>query len=271
MLLKSFQFMIPKLVKDVFNIIRAPISVPQRLQLLNGLIHVAAGSGRLFGWNIAHLGRLNLILLYSEIFARQSYRFASSRPDPVVYDCGANIGMATFYFKWLYPKAHIDAFEPDASTFRVLKSNIERNRLEDTLAHNFALGGVDAEIDFHVPQPGSLMMSALPTRTDGQTSRVACRRLSGLITGPIDLLKLDVEGMEGPVLQDLADSGKLSLVQEAIIEVHHNLSNSPATLGHILQVLECARFQYHVLHAYAPSPDCATFQDVLIHGVRKRN
>src|SRR5262249_57797103 len=110
MLLKSFQFMIPKLVKDVFNIIRAPISVPQRLQLLNGLIHVAAGSGRLFGWNIAYLGRLNLILLYSEIFARQSYRFASARPDPMVYDCDAIIGMDKFYFKMLYPTVHLPTF-----------------------------------------------------------------------------------------------------------------------------------------------------------------
>src|SRR5262249_51895723 len=116
MLLKSFQFMIPKLVKDVFNIIRAPISVPQPLQLLLLLIVLIRGAGgrsRFLVLNTPLGGGLNLPLLYSEFSARQSYRFASSRPDPVVYDCGANIGMATFYFKWLYPKAHIDAFEPD--------------------------------------------------------------------------------------------------------------------------------------------------------------
>lgn len=270
MLLPSLELMFPKLVKDTFIILRSPLPLSRRLQLLAGLTSTIAGNGSLLGWNIEHLGRLNLILLYSEIFARQSYRFASSRADPVIFDCGANIGMATLYFKWLYPKARITAFEPDPSTFRVLKTNIERNHLENTVAHNLALGEVDGGIDFHVPEPGSLMMSALSSRTNGQTISVACKRLSGFITGPVDLLKLDVEGMEGPVLQDLADTGKLSLVHEAIIEVHHNLPNSPATLGHILQLLECASFHYHVLHAYAPSSDCSTFQDVLIHAVRNR-
>lgn len=258
-----------KLAKDTVNIMRAPLPISRRLRLLSGLLHAAAGSTHLLDWEITNLGRLNLILLYSEIFARQTYYFASGRPDPVILDCGANIGLATFYFKWLYPQAHITAFEPDPSTFQVLKTNLEQNRIPGVAVHNVALGASDAEIDFHVSEPGSLTMSALASRATGRTIKVPSTRLSSFITGPVDLLKMDVEGLEGPVLQELDRSGKLLLVREAIVEIHHNLADAPLTLADVLQLLESSGFAYHVTQAYAPSPDCSTFQDIVVHAVRR--
>jgi FkbM family methyltransferase len=261
--------MLPKVLKDVFCIARSPFPISRRLQLLKGLVSAIAGRGHLLGWKVKHLGRPGMVLLYSEIFARQGYRFTSRRQNPVILDCGANIGMATLYFKWLYPKAQIMAFEPDPSTFGILKENVSGNRLEDVVTQNIALGKDESEIDFHIPEPGSLMMSAVAGRS-GETIRVACRRLSTFITGEIDMLKLDIEGMEEPVLDDLAASGKLSLVREMIIEVHHNLPNSPSQFSRILTLLEHNRFHYHVENFNSASlSDCSTFQDVVIHAQRQ--
>ena len=262
--------MLAKLMKDVICIARSPFPVSRRLQLLKGLGSTMVGRGKLLGWTIKHLGRPSMVLLYSEIFARQGYSFASHKQNPVILDCGANIGMATLYFKWLYPKAQIIAFEPDPLTFGLLKENTDGNRLEDVVTQNVALGKDESEIDFHIPEPGSLMMSAVAGRNTGGTIRVACRRLSTFITGEIDMLKLDIEGMEELVLDELAASGKLSLVREMVVEVHHNLPNSPSQLSRILPLLEHNGFRYHIVNFYSASlSDCSAFEDVIIHAQRQ--
>jgi FkbM family methyltransferase len=258
----------PKIAKDAVCITRSSSPVSQRLQLLKGLLSSALGRGKVFGWKIGHLSRSALILLYSEIFARECYRFTSNKPNPVILDCGANIGMATLYFKWLYPAAQITAFEPDPTTFKALQDNISSNRLQGIVAQNIALGGQDTEINFHVSEPGSLMMSAVPSRVQGETLQVPCRRLSTFITGEVDLLKLDIEGMEGPVLDDLLNSGKLSLVRECVIEIHHNLPNSPTSFTGVLQRLEQAGFHYQIINVHAASSDINSFQDVLVHAIK---
>ena len=94
-----------KLVKDTICIARSSSPIPRKWGLLKGLLSSARGKGALFNWKIHHLSRASLMLLYSEIFARESYRFHSKKKNPVILDCGANIGMATLYFKWLYPEA----------------------------------------------------------------------------------------------------------------------------------------------------------------------
>jgi FkbM family methyltransferase len=257
-----------KIAKDTVSIARSSSPISRRLQLFRGLFSSALGRGRLFGWKIKYLSRPSLVLLYSEIFARECYRFTSNKPGPVILDCGANIGMATLYFKWLYPAAQITAFEPDPTTFSALNDNVSRNRLQGVSVHNIALGAEDTEISFHVPEPGSLMMSAVPSRVGGESFRVPCRRLSTFITGEVDLLKLDIEGMEGPVLDELAASGKLSLVREAVIEIHHNLPNSPTSLLGVLQRLEQAGFHYQIVNVHAASADVTSFQDVLVHAIK---
>jgi tRNA1(Val) A37 N6-methylase TrmN6 len=45
-----------------------------------------------------------------------------------VFDCGANIGFATIFFKWLFPKARIYAFEPDPATYALLEKNVKTNK-----------------------------------------------------------------------------------------------------------------------------------------------
>ena len=257
-----------KFMKDVFNIVTAGLPIEQRFRLLAGLLCAATGSHRLLGWRINYAGRSNLILLYSEIFARQGYRFASTTSRPVIFDCGANIGMATLYFKWLYSNARITAIEPDPAAFNLLENNLTRNGLKDTTAFNFALGATQGEVDLFVPHPGSLMTSNFASRANGEAIRVPVRRLSELISEPVDLLKLDIEGMEGPVLQELAQSGKMSLVRQAIIEVHHNLPDCGFTLGRILELLEASGFQYHVLNSYSASADTSSIQDIVIHAAR---
>jgi len=261
--------MLKKSLKDAYCIVRARPPARSRLRLLLALLRTFMGGKGLLGWKIQYVCRDNLRLLFSEIFARQNYYVEGLKRDPTILDCGANIGMATLYFKWLYPETHISPFDPYPATFKILEQNISGNNLSSVAVHNVALAAVDGEIPFHVPQPGSLMMSAVLSRGGGQTISVPARPLSIFIEGEVDLLKLDIEGMEGPVLEELAASGKLFNIRQAIIEVHHNLPEAPHNLSSVLHILESAGFRYNVIDAYPRSGQCGTVQDVMIRAKRE--
>ena len=59
----------------------------------------------------------------SVLFDMELYRFTTTEDIPRIIDCGASIGLTSCYFKHLYPKSDIVAFEPDPRVFEVLKRN----------------------------------------------------------------------------------------------------------------------------------------------------
>jgi FkbM family methyltransferase len=227
-------------------------------------------SGKMLGFDIAYFDRPSLVNLYREIFVRQHYFFHADTDSPLIFDCGANLGMATLYFKWLYPKARIEAFEPDPTTFAVLKRNVTQNRLAGVAAHNCALWSENGEIEFFVDQatPGSALMSTNSSRLEGKAIQVPSRRLSDFIRGPIDFLKLDVEGAEHRVLCDLLASGKAQSVRQMVIEYHHHIGNQRSCLADFLGQLERAGFEYQIQASLFPVTSKAIFQDILIGAYR---
>ncbi len=42
---------------------------------------------------------LSFLWQFKEIFAEESYYFRADTPTPVIYDCGANVGLSCLYFK----------------------------------------------------------------------------------------------------------------------------------------------------------------------------
>ena len=66
------------------------------------------------GFSVHFCDYHTLSTLFVEIFIKQEYYFNTANPAPVILDCGSNIGMAALYFKFLYPEAIIQCFEPDS-------------------------------------------------------------------------------------------------------------------------------------------------------------
>src|SRR5262245_63730688 len=66
---------------------------------------------RILDRTIAYADYGTTLTLFEEIFLRRAYPFRPRRPRPLVVDCGANIGMATLFFKALAPdeigRAHV--------------------------------------------------------------------------------------------------------------------------------------------------------------------
>jgi FkbM family methyltransferase len=246
---------------DCAHIMRAPTG--SKLALLNGLLPLGT---RKMGFDIQHPEPGTASFLYREIFARQHYFFRTDNPAPLIFDCGSNVGVATMYFKWLYPTSRICAFEADATTFTVLQQNVRTNHLSDVEAYHCALWDQDGEIDFFTDpaKPGMLHMSTDAARLDGQRTTVPARKLSEFITEPIEFLKLDVEGAEHRVLGDLVASGKISFIQQMVIEYHHRLGAGKSCLAGFLKTLEESGFEYQVNASMYPVLRRDVFQDILI-------
>jgi hypothetical protein len=94
--------------------------------------------------------------------------------------------------------------------------------------------------------------------------------LSTLLPDSVDLLKLDVEGAEGDVLDDLVQTGALDRVAEVVMEYHHHLDDQDR-LGGVLSLLERAGFGYQVATAENHAIlGAGSFQDVLLYAYRRR-
>lgn len=173
-------------------------------------------------------------------FVHGIYHFETDNPRPVVIDGGSNIGVSILYFKRLYPNARIIGFEPDPAIFRMLSENIERNKLTGVEVFEFGLGDTEGATTFVADNSASGQFGA------GENSiEVRVTTLSKYIDGPVDFLKLNIEGQELPVLRELETSGKLRYVRELVFE-YHGWAGQEQRLGELLTLLDRNGFRYFV-------------------------
>jgi FkbM family methyltransferase len=200
------------------------------------------GPGRLkiLGFRIEYPNQSHAVFLFHEIFVNGTYWFASARPEPHIVDCGSNIGMAVLFFKALYPRAAITAFEPEHATFQQLRRNVEGNKLSEVTLINAAVGEKAGSLVLYSGGgDGSLTTSVDPSWGGREAREVRSVALSSLLEKPVDFLKLDVEGAEYGVVRDLIGSGKVARIKEAVIE-HHPVGSEPDGLAHMVGSLRAA-------------------------------
>lgn len=173
--------------------------------------------------------------LKREIFTEHIYSFESLSNSPIIVDVGAHIGISTLYFKMLYPRAHILAIEPFEENFKILKKNVESNRLTDVSLFQFAVGLENTLRDFYVDETstkwhstGSFIPHAWNNQQQTKQTLVEVRRLSQLLPKKVDLLKLDVEGAEEEVLEELGIG--VQRIKKIIFEFHPAYGKTPEKL-----------------------------------------
>ena len=126
-------------------------------------------------------------------------------PDAVVADIGAHIGVVTVLLAGLAPLGRVHAFEPVAENHAHLTANVAANGLDNVTVHRAAVFDTDGEISLeydatypggsHVGQAGATVPSV---RLDTWAAAAGLDRL--------DLVKLDVEGVEPAVLDGATET-----------------------------------------------------------------
>lgn len=226
-------------------------------------------SAHIFGRRIVFFDYNFFVYLFEEIFMQQIYFFESPTARPFIVDCGSNIGMSIFYFKWLFPDCQIEAFEPDAKTFELLKLNTESATFSGVKLHNAAVMNYEGTVDFFNDgdHDGSLAMGVHRSRGAESSARVTCVTLSPILRRPVDFLKVDIEGAEAKVFQEIDLAGELSNVNQMVIECHHNIHPEPV-LSIVLKILEKNKFKFQISSALrSPYPQNVS-QDVMIYAYR---
>ena len=188
---------------------------------------------------------LSLRYQFLEIFIQRSYDFDTERPDPLIFDCGANIGLSVIWFKLRYPQSRIVAFEADPVIAEVLEDNLNRLGFkEDVKAVRVAVWTKTGKIRF-------LSNKADSGRVDERKGDklVDAVRLTDWITEPVDLLKLDIEGAEYEVIHDLCETGKIKLIHRMVCEIHGRLREDQTRLAEILATLTIHNFHFTFNHA----------------------
>jgi FkbM family methyltransferase len=186
----------------------------------------------------------SFLFIYRELFKQHIYKFTSEKKSPLIFDCGANIGLSVIYFKELFPNARVVAFEPERTVFEYLKKNIENLRLPNIELHNKALWKSNTKIRFNNEGADASRISSLNESYVFESSyEVEAVRLSGYISEEIDLLKIDIEGAELEVLKEIEN--KLAFVKRIFIE-YHSFENSRQNLDELLKILSENNYHYYI-------------------------
>lgn len=125
------------------------------------------------------------------------------KPGDVVIEAGANIGSHTVPLaQFVGPTGSVHAFEPQRVLFQMLCANAALNSLHNVHARQVALGAEDGEIS--VPtldynRPNNFGGLSLGGEHPGET--VPLGTIDGLGLSRVELIKVDVEGMEAEVLK----------------------------------------------------------------------
>lgn len=178
---------------------------------------------------------------FKEMFVDKMYKFESNKDAPLIYDCGANIGMSVLYFKTIFPKARIKAFEADPKICKYLKENIKRNNINNVEIVNKAIWIDNDGVEFNSEgADGGSIYGSLNKKI-----KVKSIKLQDLLKNEIevDMLKMDIEGAEVDIFNNLKDV--LKSIKNIFVE-YHSWNDQKQRLNELLEVLTKNNFRYFI-------------------------
>lgn len=196
-----------------------------------------------FGKKFIIVDALTFLSSLDEIFSREIYKFEFKGRDITIIDCGANVGLASIYFKMEYPSSKIISFEPDPDIFNALKQNITNQGLTNIELRNEAVSIQDKIMNFYSEGGHSGMI--LEKENSVKNIQVKAIRLKELLKQlpEITFLKIDIEGHEEYVIPDIAD--ELSKVKFMFLE-YHSFIDHEQMLDELLLIIRKAGFKYYI-------------------------
>ncbi len=213
---------------------------PTRFVTLNG-------NGRAVTLEVPEDSGIRFVL--NEIFTEQQYRPVPGLPPPrAVLDIGANVGIASAYFRLMYPDAELVCVEPDPRAYALLEENADA--LGQCLTFRAALHNGTQVCAFNMAEESTVQSSSamLSGRVGRQLLLDAESFVASLDRSGFDLIKIDTEGFEIPIVLSLRR--RLMSTPIILLEFH-----SHADRRLLDEILHPTHFLWH---AFVNSPHRGT-------------
>lgn len=143
-----------------------------------------------------------------------------------IIDAGAHIGLATLYFRRIFPEARIVAIEPFPRNAELWRINMEVNQVTNVEIWEGALSVREGEAEFFYDKTeegwystAGLINGAWNESQESARMIVKTRKLESFLESEKpDLVKMDIEGVEVEVVRQTKE--KLRLCPHFLIEYH---------------------------------------------------
>lgn len=187
-----------------------------------------------------------------EIYEQRVYDFKPKSPEPIVIDCGANIGLASLWFADNIPNCRVISYEADPNIFDIMRLNVNSFGYQKVISPvNAALASHSDGVLFSQEGGFSGQIKYQEHAIFSNEAFVPSVTLAQVLSSHkhVDLLKIDVEGAENDIFYDNLD---LSIVNNLFLE-YHSFEKKPQLLAKILNIISNNGFRYHIREAN-PSP-----------------
>jgi len=156
------------------------------------------------------------------------------QPGMTFVDVGANVGLYSILAAGLVgPLGRVVSVEPNSENCRLLLTSVARNRYDQIELHPVACGPAreHAVIRTALGSNGGFITGADDAVLDPTAMVVAVAQLDELVSGPVDLIKVDVEGAEALVFdgaERILSDLRPTVISEFSPEMLHRVSGIEA-------------------------------------------
>jgi FkbM family methyltransferase len=163
------------------------------------------------------------ITVFYQVFLAKSYELNYRIEPKFIIDCGANIGLATVFFKNKFPNAKVIAIEPEDSIFKLLQENTQK--YNDVHCVKSGIWDKSANLIIKESNDGNWVFTVEEVDYENE-STIAAISITEIMKkykiDTIDILRIDIEGSEKEVFENNFEYW-LSKTKVLIIELHDGL------------------------------------------------
>jgi len=138
------------------------------------------------------------VKIFNQVFLNREYDYKLTIEPKFIIDCGANIGLASLFFKSKYPNATICAIEPETSNYKALVSNTNRHDSITTIQSGIWNKNVLLKVeDIWNFGKWGFVCSETDVEAENTTKAISISEIMKRFNREeIDILKMDIEGAE---------------------------------------------------------------------------
>ncbi|MHA8066976.1 FkbM family methyltransferase [Aquirufa sp. ROCK2-A2] len=161
--------------------------------------------------------------VFYQIFLKHEYAINFAFEPKVILDCGANVGLASVYFKNRFPQSKIISIEPDRDNFDMLLQNTRG--YSDVFCVKGAVWNKETNLiikDQGIGSWGFMIEESSLQTNDSIKSYTIAQLMTQFGIDQIDILKIDIEGSEKELFESNFETW-LPKTKVIIIELHDKM------------------------------------------------